>query len=214
MTMKRQALLGAAVILFTTLGGGRSVIHARPTRIQWDIVSVQPAAGLVAPGGVASAVANEGSKITLTGSGTFSVNTPSFTSVASVASGDIEADSADAAVSGGNWTTRDPNGNVTGTGTYRVLGPISFIGAPGTPAPTLSGIGRVEDRRAGLANLYVQYSDGSEGILVVSCQGDVTPRTVFEGVIASKGYVSFFNREAPQGNPFVDAGRTVFHVVR
>src|SRR5712692_4332979 len=40
-------------------------------QFRWDIISVDFATGTLSAGGVASARANDGSKITLTGSGTF-----------------------------------------------------------------------------------------------------------------------------------------------
>src|SRR5262249_42164822 len=42
--------------------------------MRWDIISVDFATGTVSAGGVASAFANDGSKITLTGNGTFRTN--------------------------------------------------------------------------------------------------------------------------------------------
>ena len=63
---------------------------------------------------------------------------------------------------------------------------------------------------AGLAVLRIQYSDGERGILVVSCHLAGTPDSVFEGITASKGFVDYFNSQAPI--PGVDANRTLFHV--
>src|SRR5688572_29911314 len=42
-------------------------------RFRWDIISVDFATGALSAGGIASAVANDRSKITLTGAGTFHV---------------------------------------------------------------------------------------------------------------------------------------------
>ena len=53
--------------------------------------------------------------------------------------------------------------------------------------------------RSGLAFLDISYSDGEEGILIVSCHLVGTPDSVFEGVNASKGFVHYFNRVAPIG---------------
>ncbi len=58
----------------------------------------------------------------------------------------------------------------------------------------------------------IAYSDGSEGTLVVSCHIVGTPDAVFEGVTASKGFVEYWNREAPPAPPG-NADRTTFHVV-
>jgi hypothetical protein len=62
---------------------------------------------------------------------------------------------------------------------------------------TLSGsgltdlIGDLADARAGLAILEIRYSDGSSGILVVSCNFASTD--VFEGVTASKRNVDYWH---------------------
>ncbi len=65
---------------------------------------------------------------------------------------------------------------------------------------------------AGLVVLSIAYDDdGSRGILVVSCHLVGTPDSVFEGITAPKGFVDFWNREAPAGG--VDANRTVFHIL-
>ncbi len=41
--------------------------------------------------------------------------------------------------------------------------------------------------------LTIEYSDGEEGILVVSCSLNVdTPASVFEGVTASRGSVDYW----------------------
>ncbi|HEY3124160.1 MAG TPA: hypothetical protein VGK70_08855 [Thermoanaerobaculia bacterium] len=43
----------------------------------------------------------------------------------------------------------------------------------------------------------IAYDNGSEGTLVVSCHLVGTPDSVFEGVTATKGFVDYWNREAP-----------------
>jgi len=60
--------------------------------------------------------------------------------------------------------------------------------------------------------LRIQYSDGEQGILVVSCHLVGTPDSVFEGITASKGFVTYWNAEPPL--PGVDANRTLFHVTK
>jgi hypothetical protein len=76
-------------------------------------------------------------------------------------------------------------------------------------------IGAEEDFRAGLAKLRVSYSNGTTGVLTVSCHGAGTPDCVFEGITASMDYEDFWNAEAPDpAPPDVDANRTAFHVVR
>ena len=125
------------------------------------------------------------SKITLTGSGTFVV-------------GDSEE-----VTGGGTWELSDETGQLTGSGTYQVTRLVRFDLAPGRPGPTLvDTIGHVEDLRAGLAYLRIRYSDGSQGILVVSCHLLTSPDSIFEGITASKAFVDFFYRAGPDGTLF------------
>jgi hypothetical protein len=165
-------------------------------RFRWDIVSIDFSVTPhpVTSGGIASALANDGSKIMLAGSGTFEP-------------GDDEG-----VTGGGTWHTFDANGTSTGSGTYQLARLVRFAVAPGTPPSTnLDLIGTSADARAGLVFLQIAYSDGSRGVLAVSCHLVGTPDPVFEGVTASKGFVDFWNRLAPVPN--VDGNRTVFHVI-
>jgi hypothetical protein len=167
-------------------------------QVRWDIISIDFSVTPhpVTAGGVASALANDGSKITLTGSGTFRSNPGNPEDV----------------TGGGTWQTFASGGASTGSGTYEVTGLVRFVVAPGTPPTTnLDRIGTAADTRAGLVFLRVAYSDGSRGVLAVSCHLVGTPDAVFEGVTASKGFAGFWNRMAPSGT--VDANRTVFHVI-
>jgi hypothetical protein len=131
-------------------------------------------------GSEGSALANNGSKITLTGSGAFESGEPNEVS------------------GGGNWTLSTGE-----SGTYRVTALVRFDLAPGRipnpPNPNVAAI------RPGLAFLRIAYSDGSRGILVVSCHLPGTPDSVFEGVTASKGFTDYWNR--------IPAG-TLFQVIR
>ena len=165
--------------------------------MRWDIISVNFATGTASAGGVASARANlDLSTITLTGSGTFRSNPGNAQDV----------------TGGGTWQTFDASGGSTGSGSYAVTGLVSFTVAPGTFPLTHDNIGNSADVRAGLLVVRVAYSDGSEGTLVVSCHLTGTPDAVFEGVTASKGFVDYWNREAPPAPPG-DANRTNFHVI-
>ncbi len=193
MRIERWFLAIAFLIVFVLTGAG--VAYARHPTVRWDIVSLDfstdpPTAN---PGGIASARANDGSKITLTGSGTFR-DKP----------GNPHADG------GGTWTTFAPDGSVTGSGTYEVSDVVRFQAAPGFPPPQIDGIGNPAERSPGFLILTVEYSDGEEGILVVSCHLVDTPDSVFEGVTASKGFADYWNREAPA--PGIDANRTLFHI--
>ncbi len=91
-----------------------------------------------------------------------------------------------------------------------MTGLVRFDLAPGSFALD-DRIGNAADARAGLAILELRYSDGSKGILVVSCHLTGTSDTVFEGITATKGFVAFWNRVAPAAG--VDANRTLFHVL-
>ncbi len=169
-------------------------ISGQAAHVRWDIVSINFGAGTVSAGGMASALADEGSKITLTGSGTF------------VASAGGSRSSG--ATGGGTWQTFNLGGNLTGSGTYQVAGLDTWEEGPGTPPPLVDLIGGGTPS-AGLAVLRIAYSDGADGILVVSCHLVGTPDAVFEGVTASKGFVTYWNRVAPAAG--VDANRTLFH---
>src|SRR5207244_12635934 len=72
--------------------------------MRWDIISVNFGTGTVSAGGVASAFANDNSKITLSGTGTFRSNPGNPQDV----------------TGGGGWTTSASGGSVTGSGTYEV----------------------------------------------------------------------------------------------
>jgi hypothetical protein len=179
------------------------------TSYRWDIVrlSLTGVTHTINPGGPASAKANDGSMITVTGSGTFTI-------------GDDEVSG------GGTWTTTAADGTtITGMGSYLVTALVRFDVAPGKQTNgtiDLIGDGTLADNRAGLVFLRVLYDDGSKGILVVSCriagnpgQGDAAPASMFEGITASKGFVDYWNNVAPTGGfSGPNAGRTLFHILR
>jgi len=190
-------LLGIAAVLLSTTATV-SVAFAGAAHIRWDIISFNPPVDFTLdPGGVAAALANDGSQITFTGSGTF---------VAPAGGGGTSS----AVTGGGTWATSGPIG--VDSGTYTVTGLVRWEEAPGTlpSPPIIDDIGNAADARAGLVVLRIAYSDGSRGILVVSCHLVGTPDTVFEGVTASKGFVDFWNRVPPVDG--VDANRTVFQL--
>lgn len=194
---RRQVLKGAGAIGVLGALGIPTAVFAGTTKVRWDIISVDFTTGTLSAGGMASALANDGSKITLTGSGTFR------------GSGD------DAAVTGGGtWWTFDSTGTQTATGTYKVSRLLSWEPAPGTPPLPHDNIGELEDSIAGLAVLRVRYSDGSRGVLVVSCHLVGSSNAMFEGITATKGFVDYWNREAPVGPPTpINADRTNFHML-
>lgn len=165
--------------------------------MRWDIVNIDFVTGTLLAGGSASAKANDDSKITLTGAGTFRSNPGSPQDV----------------TGGGTWETFAPGSSApTASGRYTVTDLVSFTLAPGTFPLPHDNIGNLADARPGLLVVRIAYSDGSEGTLVVSCQFAATPAAVFEGVTASKGFVDYWNREAPPAPPG-NANRTAFHVI-
>jgi len=161
-------------------------------KIRWDIINVDFSTGTLSAGGQASALATDGSKITITGSGTFG-GPPKRVA------------------GGGNWTTYDPSGTQTSSGTYKVTSLIYFVQAPGTPPLPHDNIGDLSKSHGGLALMHVAYSDGSQGILEVSCHLTNSPNSLFEGITASKGFVPYWNKVSPPAPPG-NANRTNFHV--
>jgi len=171
----------ALPLIFALFAGAGGDDH-KGTTYRWDITKITSFnPSNVFEGGFASALANDGSRITVTGNGTFEPREP------------------DEVTGGGNWITYAPNGTtVTGNGTYRVQQLVRFDLAPGFQnATTIDNIpgakGDLTDNRAGLLFVRIAYSDGSKGVLVVSCALDGSPTAIFEGITASKGYTDYWN---------------------
>lgn len=187
-------------------GKGHAKGHAKAASnhaVRWDIIHLSnlPPPTTTLSGGSASACAASScaNMITFTGSGTFRSNPGRPQDV----------------TGGGTWTAV---GFGAGSGTYKVTGFVSFVLAPGNlPSPPFTdGVtGVAANARAGLLVLRIAYSDGDEGVLVVSCDLPGTPSNlpIFEGITASKGFVDYWNRVAPESSaPF--GNRTAFHEVR
>jgi hypothetical protein len=196
-------------LIFALAGAGDD--H-KGTTYRWDIVKVTSFNPVTLfEGGFASALANDGSRITVTGNGTFDPREP------------------DDVIGGGSWITYAPNGTtVTGNGTYRVQQLVRFDLAPGVnTAGIIDNIPGAKpdlsDHRAGLLFVRIAYSDGSKGVLVVSCHLNggpdfvarpPAPASIFEGITASKGYTDYWNRLPPINAPVpVDGNRTLFHIL-
>jgi len=79
-----------------------------------------------------------------------------------------------------------------------------------TPGSLNDDIGNQAQAANGTVVLRIEYSDGSVGTLGVGCHGPGAPDGIVEGVIATKGFVTYWDAEAPAGG--VDKNRTVFHV--
>jgi hypothetical protein len=121
----RQKLLlmttGIAVVLMLLFNTGVGRGQSTGTTIRWDLASWVNTTTF-APGGVANAFADDGSKITVTGSGTFVTSRFSKGPLAGISFW---------VTGGGNWQTFDPQGNSTGSGTYKVRRLDRFEAAPG-----------------------------------------------------------------------------------
>ncbi len=193
MKIRRRRLLAIAVVLVSPLLSGRAVYAAHPT-VRWDIVSIQ-LSDLFSGGHASARTNNDLFKITLTGSGTFRLKP-----------GNPQA------TGGGTFEIRNQEDTVVERGTYEVTGVVRFEVAPGELPPLTDHIGNPAEAHAGLVVLDIAYSDGEEGILIVSCHLVDTPDQVFEGITVTHRFVDFWNREAPSDDPFIDANRTVFHI--
>jgi hypothetical protein len=173
-------------------------------KIRWDIPTIDftTTPFTFSPGGHASASANDGTSITLTGSGTFRSNSGKPQNV----------------TGGGTWETFAEDGTSTGSGTYKVASFVGFVLAPGpNPPPTIiDNVCSDCVLHSGLAGLGIVYSDGSKGVLVISCNLDAgTPKSVFEGITATKDFIDYWNRHEPVDSPTpVDGNRTLIHILQ
>lgn len=183
------------VMLFTLslalLAFGNMIPGAAAATFRWDTISLTVVNGTptINTGGSDLALAADLTTIQISGSGTFGGGAPP--------------------TGGGTWATSGPSG--TASGTFTVIGVVKFNVAPGSlPLGLIDNIG--PNARSGLAFFNIKYSDGSTGILMVSCHLPVgSPSGIFEGITATKGFVAFHERVPPV--PGVDANRTGFHVL-
>jgi hypothetical protein len=192
--MLRSLSLVAVVALlllgsFTTGASANGADHVR-----WDIISLD--FPTVSPGGVAFADAPNNLTIKLTGSGTF---------VAPASGG-----TSGAVTGGGTWETFS-GGVSTGSGTYEVTKLADWEFANFQAPGLIDLIGDTNERANGNAVLVIEYSDGSQGTLGIGCHGPGAPDGIVEGVIATKGYVTYWFAQEPTAID-VDANRTLFHV--
>jgi hypothetical protein len=165
--------------------------------VRWDLISLDftTTPMTIKPGGVDNASIDADNKIQLSGSGFF-VALPS-------------GEPTNAVTGGGTWQTSGPLGG--GSGTFEVVELLNFQVAHSANPPNLTDT--IADRATaagGNAILRIQYSDGSQGILGIGCSQGDTVEGILEGVIATKGYLTYWNREAPVAG--VDGDRTVFHM--
>src|SRR2546421_1185770 len=87
--------------------------------MRWDLISIDFGTGTASAGGVASARANDGAKITLTGSGAYRSNPGNAQDV----------------TGGGTWQTFDASGGGAGSGSHTVTGFVGFTVGPRTLSP-------------------------------------------------------------------------------
>lgn len=172
--------------------------------VRWDIISLDASTTppTLSAGGVAFASAINGSvlsdkKIKFTGSGTF---------VAPASGG-----TSGAVTGGGTWETFS-GATSTGSGTYTVTKLANWVFA-NLQLPVLTNVIATPDQAAanGTAVLVIGYSDGSLGTLGIGCHGPGAPDGIQEGVIATKGYITYWTGEVP-GPLTDDKNRTVFHI--
>ena len=172
--------------------------------VRWDIISLTATPLTARAGGVAFASAITGNipspdwKIKFTGAGTF---------VAPASGG-----GSGAVTGGGTWETFS-GGVSTGSGTYKVTKLASWVFA-NLQLPVLNNLIATPNQVAanGTAVLVIEYSDGSQGTLGVGCHGPGAPDGIQEGVIATKGYVTYWTGEVP-GALTEDKNRTLFNIL-
>jgi hypothetical protein len=189
------------VVLVLSVLATAPVAFGQSDHVRWDIASLDfsTTPATANPDGEAFAtfeMADTHLKIRFTGNGTF---------VAPASGG-----TSGAVAGGGDWETFVDDVS-TGSGTYQVTKLVSWEFANfQTPGTIIDHIGDVNERASGNAVFLIEYSDGSQGTLVIGCHGPGAPDGIFEGVTATKGYVTYWNPQAPQPN--VDANRTLFHL--
>ena len=207
MRIENRWLLGAAVVTLAVVAAltvGSRLVRGQADHVSWGIISIDFPTTTFNPGGVAFASAISGSapsglKIRFTGSGTF---------VAPASGG-----TSSAVTGGGTWETFSgcPSACVsTGSGNYRVTKLVSWEFASVQTGTIIDLTGDTNERANGTAVLRIEYSDGSQGTLGVGCHGPGAPAGIEEGVIATKGFVTYWTGEVPSAG--VDKNRTVFHV--
>jgi hypothetical protein len=190
-------------IALVSIIGAASAAFGGTLEVRWDIVSIQ--GGNALPDGVAFAMANDGTLITLTGSGSF------------VIGGNADS-KAHAVTGGGTWEVRGLAGQHAAHGTYAVADVVAFeAGPPLPPGAALAVndlVGDPDEAGSGLLVLRIAYSDGTHGMLVISCRLEGTPDAgfqadtamMFEGVTVTKAFDAFW-RNFPIGA----SNRTLFH---
>jgi hypothetical protein len=209
MRIKKSILVSVMALGFTCLGATPLLASDHhETKVRWDIIqiSISGSAVTVVPGGTSTSVAalippqntGDDSAITLTGKGTF------------------EPSERHEVTGGGTWATAKKDGTAIASGTYRVTELLFWKqSGSGIPPGLIDGIGNPADVVTGLAILRVKYSDGEDGIVVVSCffaaPSPAPPSTALEGTTATKGFIDYSN---PISAPDASTGNTFFHLMQ
>jgi hypothetical protein len=187
-----------AVVVATMFG--LRVVHGQAQHVRWDIVNLAfTTPPTLTEGGVAFATTKNPTslKIELTGSGTF---------VAPASGGPSSA-----VTGGGTWETFSgcPSACVsTGSGLYWATRLVSWEFDNFQLSILNDLIG--PNAANGSAVLRIRYSDGNEGILGIGCHGPGAHAGIVEGVIATKGFVTYWDAAVPVAG--VNENRTVFHI--
>jgi hypothetical protein len=178
MKSAKATVLGLSIIVMMTAAA--PLVSAQAAHVRWDMISVNfgPPVSLN-PGGSAQAIASDGSTITITGSGTF----------VSPANGG----SSSAVTGGGTWKVVPASGPTT-SGTFVVTELVRWEQSTAFAGfGLIDNVGNINEAFGGLAVLRVAYSDGSQGVLTISCNAPADPPAIFEGIIASKGVIQYWN---------------------
>jgi len=201
--MRRASLVPAILMMLLLVSSAAATTSAVGTKKKpkpsyawrWDLATI--AGGILNPRGAASAVADDGSKITLSSaSGKFGK-----------AGGRVSG--------GGSWITYNPSGAVISVGTFTLKSLIGFFPIAGAlpNSVTTDTLGPRSRARAGLAVFGVAYSNGYTGTLVLGSKWDGSPATALSGVTATWGPIGFFKAVAlPAAS--TDVNRVAFHRLR
>ena len=193
---------GSGAVSLAKGGINNSTSDAGADHVTWALINIDFPLTTISPDGVAYASAINGNvlsnlRIKFTGSGSFVAPTSGGTT--------------GAVTGGGTWETFSGTTS-TGKGTYSVTKLASWVFANFAAGTVVDLTGNTNERANGTAILVIDYSDGSLGTLGVGCHGPGAPAGIEEGVIATKGYMTYWTGVVPTAN--VNANRTIFHVRR
>ena len=159
---------------------------------RWDVATT--GGGILNPRGAASALADDGSKLTIS-----SAN-GKFSKPGRAVSG------------GGSWIAYDPTGAVMSVGTFTIKSLIGFFPVAGAlPATvTVDNLGAASRATAGLAAFSVSYSNGYSGSLVLGSKLEASPASALSGFTATWGPLAFLKPISLPASP-TDFNRIAFH---